>query len=88
MSLKEVTGINRIENGITLSEHHFQKEKLTSFTAYACTKGIEGWYHFSKFLYAHVDELILEMPYDEFIQEDFMGIWEAMTIVMGMHWGP
>ncbi|KAG6745733.1 hypothetical protein POTOM_050236 [Populus tomentosa] len=36
--------INRIENGITLSEHHFQKEKLTSFTAYACTKGIEGWY--------------------------------------------
>lgn len=36
---------------------------------------------------AYVDELILEMPYEEFIQEDFMGIWEAMTIVMGMHWG-
>ena len=35
----------------------------------------------------HVDELILEMPYEEFIQEDFMGIWEAMTIVMGMHLG-
>ncbi|KAB5524277.1 hypothetical protein DKX38_022026 [Salix brachista] len=35
----------------------------------------------------HVDELILEMPYEEFIQEDFMGIWEAMTILMGMHLG-
>ncbi|KAJ6295059.1 hypothetical protein OIU76_023038 [Salix suchowensis] len=32
----------------------------------------------------HVDEL---MPYGEFIQEDFMGIWEAMTILMGMHLG-
>ncbi|KAJ6677165.1 hypothetical protein OIU85_010348 [Salix viminalis] len=25
------------------------------------------------------------MPYEEFIQEDFMGIWEAMTIPMGIN---
>ena len=35
----------------------------------------------------YVDELILEMIYEEFIQEDFMGEWKAMAIVMGMHWG-